>query len=138
VVPGAGADAVVGDGASRGPGDLIELRGLRLTGAVGVSDEERARRQPLEIDLDIVVDMDRAAAGDHLAATADYGNALDAVATVVGASSPRLLESLAEAIALAVLGDATVVGVTVAVRKLRPPVPYDLASAGVRLTRRRA
>jgi dihydroneopterin aldolase len=117
--------------------DRIELRGLRLVGVVGVPDAERARPQPIEIDLDLVVDLAAAAAGDDLAATADYAAALDAVAAVVAASDHRLLESLAEAIAVAVLGDVKVAAVTVAVRKLRPPVPYDLGSAGVRVTRRR-
>ena len=117
--------------------DRIELRGLRLVGTVGVSDTERARPQPIEIDLDIVVDMATAAAADDLTATADYA-AADAVAAVVAGSRYRLLESLAEAIGAAVLRDDKVAAVTVALRKLRPPVPYDLGSAGVRMTRRRA
>jgi len=118
--------------------DRIELRGLRLVGTVGVSDTERARPQPIEIDLDIVVDMATAAAADDLTATADYAAAADAVAAVVAGSRYRLLESLAEAIGAAVLRDDKVAAVTVALRKLRPPVPYDLGSAGVRMTRRRA
>jgi 7,8-dihydroneopterin aldolase/epimerase/oxygenase len=117
--------------------DRIELRGLRLVCAVGVPDIERARPQPIEIDLDIVVDAAAAAAGDELAGTADYASALDAVAGVVTGSAFHLLESLAEAVATAVLRDPLVEEVTVALRKLQPPVPYDLATAGVRLTRAR-
>jgi dihydroneopterin aldolase len=118
--------------------DRIELRGLRLVCAVGVPDVERARPQPVEIDLDVVVDVAGAAAGDDLSGTADYATALDAVAGAVTGSSYRLLESLAEAVAAAVLADPRVEEVTVALRKLQPPVPYDLATAGVRLTRGRA
>jgi dihydroneopterin aldolase/2-amino-4-hydroxy-6-hydroxymethyldihydropteridine diphosphokinase len=47
----------------------------------------------------------------------------------------QLLERLAERIAEVVLGDARATSVTVAVRKLRPPVPVDLTTAGVRITR---
>jgi dihydroneopterin aldolase/2-amino-4-hydroxy-6-hydroxymethyldihydropteridine diphosphokinase len=48
-----------------------------------------------------------------------------------------LLETLARAIADAVLSDERVEQVTVSVRKLRPPVPFDIRSAGVRITRER-
>ena len=50
---------------------------------------------------------------------------------------PQLLERLAEKIAEAVLAHDRVQEVTVAVRKLRPPVPQQLATSGVRVTRRR-
>jgi dihydroneopterin aldolase len=37
-----------------------------------------------------------------------------------------------------ILGDDQVLAVTVSVRKLRPPVPQQLSTSGVRITRRRA
>jgi dihydroneopterin aldolase len=47
-----------------------------------------------------------------------------------------LLEALAERVAAAVLAaDARIAAVTVAARKLEPPVPQPLASSGVRITR---
>ncbi len=49
----------------------------------------------------------------------------------------RLLESLAGAIAGAVLDDPHVRAVTVVLRKLRPPLAAELASTGVRIHRRR-
>jgi 7,8-dihydroneopterin aldolase/epimerase/oxygenase len=119
-------------------GDRIEVRGLRLLGVHGLLPEERRRPQPLEIDLDLALDMERAAASDALDDTADYGAVIEAAAAVVAGPPHDLLESLAGAIAEAVLGDSRVTSVTVAVRKLRPPVPYDVASTGVRLTRSRA
>ena len=56
---------------------------------------------------------------------------------VVTGESHRLLERLAQRIAEEALAVASVPvrSVTVTVRKLRPPVPVDLASAGVRITR---
>ncbi len=119
-------------------GDRIEIRGLRLVGVHGLLPEERTRPQPFEIDLDLAVDMAGAAASDDLADTADYGAVIDTVATVVAGPRHDLLESLAGAIADAVLGDGRVTSVTVAVRKLRPPVPFDVGSTGVRLTRSRS
>ena len=124
---------------SRGPaGDRLEIRGLQVEGVHGVHEEERAAPQPFEIDLDVHLDLSAAGAGDDLSRTADYALAVAAAAEVVSGPPRRLLETLAEEIAAAVLSDARVASVTVAVRKLRPPVPERLASAGVRITRTRA
>ncbi len=116
--------------------DVIELRGLRLSAIVGVLPHEREQPQPLELDLDIAVDLAPAGASDDLADTVDYG-ALCAIAeAVVSESRCELLEALAERVAAAVLAaDARISRVTVALRKLRPPVPQPLDTSGVRITR---
>jgi dihydroneopterin aldolase/2-amino-4-hydroxy-6-hydroxymethyldihydropteridine diphosphokinase len=117
--------------------DRIELRGLRVLGICGVLPEERERPQPLEIDLDVEVDLSTAGASDALADTVDYGAVARAAARVAEEERFALLERLAERIAESVGAVAGVEAVTVAVRKLRPPVALQLASAGVRVTRRR-
>jgi dihydroneopterin aldolase len=119
--------------------DRIELRGLRMTGRVGVLPAERAADQPLEIDLDLVVDLAAAGASDALADTVDYGAVCDAVVAAVRAGHVDLLERLASRIADTVLAvDPAIAAVDVAVRKLRPPVPHDLATSGVHIVRERA
>lgn len=118
-------------------GDVVELRGLRVLGRHGVADEEQARDQPFEVDLDVETALAAAGASDDLDDTVDYGRLVAEVAAVVAGERHRLLERLAQRIADAVLADQRVTAVTVAVRKLRPPVPFDLATAGVRVTRRR-
>ena len=115
--------------------DTVELRGIRVTGTHGVLPEERTRAQPFEVDLDITLDLSPAGQSDDLADTADYGEIVTTVATIVGGEHCALLERLADRIAASVLADARVAAVTVAVRKLRPPVPVDMASAGVRIQR---
>lgn len=118
--------------------DRIELRGLRLVGIVGVLPEERTRSQPLEIDLDLLVDLSAAGASDALDDTVDYGAVCDALAEVVDRARPELLERLAVLLADTVLAlDARIDAVELSVRKLRPPVPHALASSGVRVTRSR-
>jgi dihydroneopterin aldolase len=117
--------------------DRIELRGLRAAGICGVLPEERERPQPLEVDLDVVVDLDEAGRTDALDATVDYGAVCAAIDQVIATLHPQLLERLAQAIAEAVLAHDRVEEVTVAVRKLRPPVPQQLATSGVRITRSR-
>jgi dihydroneopterin aldolase len=117
--------------------DRIEVRGLHVDAVHGVLDEERAGPQPFEVDLDLYLDTTPAAASDDLSATADYSAVLDGVVAVLGGPPHRLLESLAAAVADRVLEDGRVEGVTVAIRKLRPPVPHAVVSTGVRIHRRR-
>jgi dihydroneopterin aldolase len=118
------------------PHDRIELRGLRLVGVVGVLPEERTRAQPLELDVDLAVDMAAAGASDALDDTVDYGAVCDTLAAVVAELRPELLERLAVALAEAVLAlDGRIAQVDLSVRKLRPPVPHALTSSGVRVTR---
>jgi dihydroneopterin aldolase len=118
--------------------DRIELRGLRVMARVGVLPHEQEADQPLELDLDLAVDLAAAGASDALADTVDYGSVCDAALAAVRAGHVELLERLAAGVAEAVLAaDGRIAAVEVAVRKLRPPVPHDLASSGVRIVRSR-
>jgi dihydroneopterin aldolase len=100
-----------------------------------VLDEEQVRAQPFEVDLDLELDLARAAETDDLVDTVDYGAVVDMVVAVVsGARSFRLLEAMAGAIASGALEDERVGSVTVAVRKLHPPLAADVGTVGVRLT----
>jgi dihydroneopterin aldolase len=117
--------------------DAIELRGLVVLARIGAGAAERAQPQPLAIDIDLDIDLTAGAASDDLADTLDYGPVCDAVARVAGAREFALLERFASVVADELLADDRVRAVTVAVCKLRPPVPHKLATAGVRLTRAR-
>jgi len=128
----------MGDPTTSSGSDLIQLADLRVVGIVGVLPEERVRAQPLRIDLDLHVDLSSAGVSDALGDTVDYGAVCDAVVHTVQVARPELLERLAAQLADAVFDvDARIGTVTVSVAKLRPPVPHDLASSGVRITRRR-
>jgi dihydroneopterin aldolase len=112
------------------------LRGLRLLGVHGALPEEQDRAQPFEVDLDLGADLATAGRTDALPDTVDYGLVVAAVERIVGRERHRLLERLAARIADEVLAvDPRIDAVTVTVRKLRPPVPVDLASVGVTITR---
>jgi dihydroneopterin aldolase len=124
---------------SRPDQDRIELRGLRVVGRIGVLDHERAQDQPLEIDLDLAVDLDAAGASDDLVDTVDYGAVCTAVAATVAEGHVALLEHLAARVADAVFRlDERIGAVDLTIRKLRPPVPVDLATSGVHIVRTRA
>jgi dihydroneopterin aldolase len=115
--------------------DRIELRGLRALGVCGALPEEQDRPQPLEIDLDVEADLRLAGRSDALGDTVDYGELCAAVESVVVGERFQLMERLAERICEVVLADPRVTGVTVGVRKLRPPVAQQLETSGVRLHR---
>jgi dihydroneopterin aldolase len=115
--------------------DRIELRGLRVLGTHGALPEERERPQPFEIDLDVELDLSRPGETDALDDTVDYGALAELVERVVSGERHVLLERLAVRVAEVVRQDERVTGVTVTIRKLRPPVPVDLATAGVTIHR---
>ena len=119
------------------PTDRIELRGLVASGICGALPEEKVRRQPLEIDLDVVADLAAAGTSDDLGDTLDYGALAAAVEAVVTGEEFTLLERLAQRLADVVLADPRAIEVTVSVRKQRPPVPQVMATSGVRITRGR-
>ncbi len=113
--------------------DTIEVRGLRVVAVCGVGDEERRGVQPLTVDVDVELDAERAGASDDLADTVSYPLVCEAAAAAIIDAAPRLLEHAAEVAGRAVLAlDERIGAVTVVVTKLRPPIPLDVATAGVR------
>jgi len=117
--------------------DVIELRGLRAMGICGALPEEQSRPQPLEVDLQVEADLSAAGASDALDDTIDYGALAAEVERVLTSERFTLLERLAQRLCEVVLADDRVISVTVSVRKLRPPVPQQLDTSGVRITRGR-
>lgn len=114
-----------------GAAHTIELRGLRVVAHVGVLPEERARPQPLRVDLD--VEVARASRNDDLGSTIDYAALCDLVAATLLEGRRHLLESACDDVAAAILDAYPAArAVVVAVAKVRPPVAHDLSSAGVR------
>ena len=115
--------------------DVIELRELRCNAVVGVFDEERVHAQPLALDIDIVRPFAEAVANDNLHATTNYATVLTLATRIAVEGGFVLLETLASRVAQEILAlDSEITSVTVAVRKLHPPVLEDVATVGVRCT----
>jgi 7,8-dihydroneopterin aldolase/epimerase/oxygenase len=118
--------------------DRIEIRGLRALGVIGVNQEERERRQPFDIDFDVELDLSKAGQSDNLVDTADYGHLTILAERVVATESHLLLERVAQRIADVLLdADDRIDAVRVSIRKLRPPIPVDVDTSAVTITRRR-
>jgi dihydroneopterin aldolase len=115
--------------------EVIELRELRCHAVVGVLDAERVHAQPLAFDIDIVRPFEEAVAIDDVLATTNYATVLTLATRTAVEGGFVLLETLASRVAHEILAlDGAITSVTVAVRKLDPPVEEDVASVGVRCT----
>jgi 7,8-dihydroneopterin aldolase/epimerase/oxygenase len=117
--------------------DLVEIRGLKLKGRHGVTDEERAAEQPFVINLAARLDARQAAILDDLASTMDYEEAVRIVAKIVTGESYQLLETLADRIARALLTNPRVLDVWVRVAKTHAPLSEDVEEVAVEVSRSR-
>ena len=93
--------------------------------------------QPFEVDFDLEADLSGAGQSDDLADTIDYGLATALVERVVASERHLLLERVAQRIADELLALDRVEAVRVTIRKLRPPLPHDVATSAVTIRRRR-
>lgn len=119
--------------------DRIILSAMRFEGRLGVSEEERALPQLVEVDLEVDVDLAAAGASDDLADTVDYAPLVVLASRAVEEGGHRLLEGLAGSIARQALASAPAIqAVTVRVRKLAVPLDVDMDHAAVEIRREQA
>jgi dihydroneopterin aldolase len=119
------------------PNDRILLAAMRFEVRLGVTEEERATLQPIEVDVEMAFDLAEAGRTDDLARTVDYGWVFGLCREIAEGRTFNLLEALAESIAAVILDRAPVGQVRVRVRKLRVPVEGRLEYAGVEIVRSR-
>ncbi len=115
--------------------DTITIRNLEIWTVLGVLPEERIRRRPVLLTINIICDITHAAASDDLATAVDYSRICDAVVKEVGKSDFQLIESLASYVASLVLSFDGVLETTVTLDK--PGALENCQSVAVAITRRR-
>jgi len=114
--------------------ECIIVSGIELLARVGVPEAERAAPQRLTATIRLMPARGMAALEDDLANTVDYAAACDAVRREAEAKPRRLIETLAEDIATALLARFPLAAVDVEVRKY---VLAGIGYAAVRLRRER-
>lgn len=117
--------------------DRISLRGIQAFGHHGVLAHERTYGQRFGVDVHLGLDLQPAAASDHLDDTIDYGALSADIVAIVGGEPADLLETVAGRIADRCLDDPRVVEVEVTVHKPSAPVPVVADDVAVTLHRTR-
>lgn len=118
--------------------DRIFLKGLLIHAHHGLLSHESEVGQRFVIDLELAIDLSRAAASDHLADTVSYADVAEVTLSTFKASNFKLLEAAAGAVADAILGAfSAIAAVTVTVHKPHAPIAAIFDDVGVVLTRRR-
>jgi dihydroneopterin aldolase len=108
---------------------IVELHGLEVFGRHGVLEEEQ--RQGQTFLFDVALDLDEPAA-DRVEEVVDYRDVADCIRAVSDARRVDLLETLAGAVADALVERFPARHVRVRVRKLRPGgIPAEWAAATV-------
>jgi dihydroneopterin aldolase len=108
---------------------------MTFYGYHGVSAAERQTGRRFEVDIELAVDMDKAAASDRLQDTVNYTEVYRTVEELVAQDRFSLLETIAVRLADEVLKKFKPKAVTVRVRKKIPPVPGNLDHIEVEITR---
>lgn len=109
--------------APRREGLTVFVRGLRVEAGIGVHDHELGRLQPLVIDVRLEL---APAAVERLADTINYETIAQAARAIVAEGHVGLVETFAERLASACLGDTRVRRCTVRIEK---PGALDGAAA---------
>jgi dihydroneopterin aldolase len=119
--------------------DRITLSSMRYESVLGVTEDERAFPQMVEVDLVIEADLAAACASDDVADTVDYGPLVERAGRIVEGGRFRLLEGLAGSLAASALDTSpAIAAVTVRVRKLAVPMDVSMDHAEVEIRRERA
>lgn len=116
--------------------DRISLLGIELFAYGGVTEAERQVGQRYSVDVEVTLDLARAAESDALADTVSYAEIYQLVARTARERQFTLIESLAGRLAQRVIQRFPVQTVTVRVAKLLPPIDGIVARAVVEITRR--
>ena len=113
---------------------LVEIQGLEIPGRHGATSEEHERDQPFLYDLELELAEPGA---DRLEETVDYREVVEVVREV-SATERQLLESLAAAVADALLERFPLERARVRVRKpeVRVDAPVEWTAATVERSRR--
>lgn len=119
--------------------DTIFLEAIEFYGFHGASDEEQAIGHRYSVDVWLELDLKPACQSDRLSDTVNYSEATRLILQTATEKRYRLLEALAEQLAVALLNRLSrLQAVRLRLRKVHPPMGAIAASAGVEIYRSRA
>lgn len=119
--------------------DKMVVKGMRFYGYHGVFPEENRLGQQFIVDVELLMDMQRAALTDELQYALDYSELHSFVKAIVEGPPFKLIEALTAQVASKVLEHYTMVNeVTVRVTKPHPPFDVHFDGVTVEMNRKRA
>ena len=113
------------------------LKSLRVDCVVGIYEHERAKTQPVIMDIELDYDFAPAASSDAIGDAVDYDRVAAAVAGLVTRRGFQLIETLAEETAALLLAQMTAVR-TVRLEIRKPEAVPAAACSFVRVERTRS
>ena len=116
-------------------GDKIFLRGLTAECIIGFIDWERQVKQKLVIDLELPCDCAHAAVRDAVEDTLDYKRVAKRVLAWVEATDFRLLETLAQRMAVMLIAEFDLAWIRISINK--PGAIRHSRDVGVSIERHR-
>lgn len=117
--------------------DRILINGIEFHGHCGVTAEERKVGQRFAVDVELSVDLRTAGRHDTVSKTVNYAAACRIVLEVGRKETCRLVETLAERIANALLQHFGVEELLLRVKKVHPPLEEIKGGVTVEIRRRR-
>ncbi|MDH4153997.1 MAG: dihydroneopterin aldolase [Nitrospira sp.] len=117
--------------------DQIRIERLEFRARCGVTVEERARLQPLAVDLELDCRMDHAGLSDDLRYTIDYATVARRVVEIGTSREAQLLESIVEQLFVVIFSEFPVDRIKIWLRKLHPPIVHITTSVGITCERTR-
>ncbi|MCS6285138.1 MAG: dihydroneopterin aldolase [Nitrospira sp.] len=115
----------------------IIIERLEFRGRCGVTAEERAKPQPLAVDVEMDAPLDAAGRSDNLADTIDYANIARRLVEIGSTQEACLLETMAERFLAMLFADFPITRANLWLRKLHAPISQVTRSVGIRLDRTR-
>ena len=114
--------------------DRIQIEGLELSARIGVPEEERGAPQRLVFNLTLWPIRPLTDLGDDIERAVNYATVCAVLKSVVASRTDRLIETLANAVALHLLDQFAIQKITVELRKYILP---DVEFVAVIVTRER-
>jgi dihydroneopterin aldolase len=103
--------------------DWLRLAGIQAYGHLGVTSKERDLGQRVEADVEVAYEQTARRKPDSMESYVDYEEVGRFVRSQIEASRCKLVETLAEEVAIALLSEFDTPQVRVRLRKLHVPVP---------------
>ena len=114
--------------------DYVSIKDLSVPAVIGVHDWEREIEQTLVISVDMVADVQKAAASDNLADALDYSAVASTITAIVRDGKFHLIETAAERVAERLLADFPVTRLRL---ELRKPIANASYTAAITIERTR-